>query len=76
MTVAELIERLEDVDPNTEIKLAMQPNYPMQGSIENVCLENDLNDKSKQKCIWIACSENQSYDCPHSAWMMEQIYTK
>ena len=74
MTVAELIERLEDVDPDLEVKLALQPNYPMKGSIENICLECGYD--GTQKNLWIACSENESYDCPRAVWGMEEIKTK
>ena len=39
----ELVEMMENegVAENTPIKLAMQPNYPMVGSINNFCLERN-----------------------------------
>lgn len=36
MNVAELIDRLSEYDPNTEVRLATQPNYPFEYSIGNV----------------------------------------
>lgn len=38
MNVAELIEILEDCDPETEIRLASQPKWPFEYSISNVVL--------------------------------------
>ena len=71
MTVAELIERLEGVDPSTEIKLALQPSYPMIGSVRNICIEHD---DDTDKCVWIACSGNEDYGCPSEAWTDDEIY--
>lgn len=72
MTVAQLIEALEDVEPSTEVKLALQPNYPMIGSIRNICIEKDgdWNDKT----LWIACSDNEDYGCPRTVWEESSIY--
>lgn len=33
MTAADLIEILEDLDPSTEVRLAMQPSWPFEYSI-------------------------------------------
>lgn len=35
MTAKDLIEQLQDLDPNTEIRLAIQPNYPFEHEIAN-----------------------------------------
>lgn len=36
MRVRELIEYLEEFDGDMEVKIAYQPNYPMQASIDDV----------------------------------------
>ena len=36
MRVYELIELLEELDPNMEIKIAYQPHWPMQAAIGDV----------------------------------------
>lgn len=33
MTAKDLIEQLQDLDPNTEIRLAIQPNYPFEHEV-------------------------------------------
>lgn len=42
MKVAELIERLNECDPDAEIRLAYQPSYPLQAHLKGVAvLESD-----------------------------------
>lgn len=41
MTVEELIWFLKDFDPNTEVRLAQQPNWPLQYEISNITLYED-----------------------------------
>lgn len=36
MTVQELIDMLEGVDPDMEVRLAFQPNYPMEYTVAGV----------------------------------------
>ena len=36
MTVEELIAELEDMDPSAEVRLAMQPRYPMEYTVDRV----------------------------------------
>ena len=36
MTAKDLIEILQDMDPNTEVRLAIQPNYPFEHSIDGI----------------------------------------
>ena len=72
MTVGELKEYLEDIDDDMPIKLALQPHYPMVGSLLNVCRE--LDDEGECKKVWFACSDNQDYGCPREAWDDDEIY--
>lgn len=65
-TVQDLIDALEGLDPNAPIRLAMQPNYPMIGSLRNVCIEHGEDDSVKT--VWLACSGHEDYGCPRNAW--------
>jgi len=38
MRVREIIEMLEDLDPNLEVRFASQPNYPLEYSIEDIVI--------------------------------------
>lgn len=70
MTVKELIEQLEDFDENLEVRLAMQPSYPMCGSIRNIC--HDMSNGENR--LLIACSGHEDYGCPRAAWDDTEIY--
>lgn len=65
-TVQDLLDALEDFDPSTPVRLAMQPNYPMTGSLRNVCVERGEDDSAK--AVWLACSGHEDYGCPREAW--------
>lgn len=45
MTVQELIDRLEDFDPDTEIRLMTQQSWPFENSIRGLCDGRDLKDE-------------------------------
>lgn len=70
MTVKELIETLEDFDENLEVRLALQPHYPMCGSIRNICHDQSHGENR----LLIACSDNEDYGCPSAAWDETEIY--
>lgn len=75
MTLNELIENLEDMrgrarTGDVEVRLAMQPSYPMLGSPLNVCLERK---KGGEDRVLIACSDHENYGCPSSAWDDDEI---
>lgn len=65
MTVGSLREMLEDIDDNVEVKIALQPSYPMRGRVRNVCLER--NEDYAVKALWIAASDNIDYDVPKAS---------
>jgi len=53
MTVGELIERLEDLDPNAEVRLMTQRHDPMESHVRGVCdnvelFEEDANADYKE----------------------------
>lgn len=58
MTKAELLEMLEELPDNAEITLALQPNYPMTGSIRNICIKR--RDGEAVGAV-IACSGHEAY---------------
>lgn len=41
MTVKELIEQLSDVNPNAEVRLAIQPRYPFEYEIQDEVVETE-----------------------------------
>jgi hypothetical protein len=45
MTVADLLDKLTRLDPDAEIRLALQPNYPFQYNIDAVVQVPVLNDR-------------------------------
>jgi len=73
MTVGQLKDHLDQFDNDTPIRLALQPNYPMLGSIQNVCnWVNSERSETGEVCL-IACSGNEGYGCPRDAWSESEI---
>lgn len=76
MTLEELIERLQDlvedgVDPSAEVRIAMQPSWPLQSTVRDVFPSDDLmvddpddepEDETASPVVWIVegsqCHEN------------------
>lgn len=73
-TIDDLYERYEEEASNIKVRLAMQPNYPMKGSIENFCMELD-SESYEPYTLYIACSDHQDYG-PRDAWNEDEIYRK
>lgn len=46
MTVAELIEELDGVDPDSEVRLAVQPRWPFEYSIAAIVQVPAVDDES------------------------------
>ena len=42
MTVGELIERLEDLDPDAEVRLMIQRHYPLESHVYGICGGQEL----------------------------------
>ena len=70
-TVGELKEALEFVDDNVKIKAALQPRYPMKGSLKNVCREVDADGNTV--CVWLAMSDNEDYGVDSDVWSDDEI---
>ena len=58
MTVKELIERLEELDGEAEVRLAYQENYPLQGDIRGVWI-------NQSDGVAYVVSGGQHYDAPY-----------
>jgi len=55
MTIQELIDRLQDFDPNAEVRLMTQENWPFQNSIRGICDARDLRDEDECDCAEAKC---------------------
>lgn len=56
MTVGELIGRLEEYEPDSEVRLAHQPNWPFEYGISEI-VEVDLNRVECPECEGDGCEE-------------------
>jgi hypothetical protein len=56
MKVAELIAELRNADPNDEVKVAVQPGYPMRADFEGVVMHGSD--------VWLVVGEHDGYDVP------------
>lgn len=52
MTASELISLLEDLDPDTEVRLAMQPSWPFEYSIERGVLVDAAMPAEDDDLLW------------------------
>jgi hypothetical protein len=68
MNVSELIERLSECDPNAEVRLATQPNWPLASMLDGVADSADVTGESM-------CEEHSEYGCsdctPAVVWLTE-----
>lgn len=76
MTLNDLIEELQDMLDNNpelgdqEIKIALQPNYPLASTIANVTIidgDDEVDDDECEPQIWIAIDEARGY-ASKAAW--------
>ena len=78
MKVSELIELLEQCDPDKEIRLATQPNYPLAFSLGGVYDpesaepwdEDEPADKGDTSLVWLleGTQSRDPYSVPRDAW--------
>ena len=52
MKVHELIELLEEMDPEADVWLMVQPSYPFEHRIEGVCQRSDLAEPDPEAEPW------------------------
>lgn len=68
MTVQELLELLEDADPNAEVRLATQPSWPLAFELAGVAEPDD--DEMPAGVVWLVTGdhpEDTPY-APEAAW--------
>ncbi|MDR3287058.1 MAG: hypothetical protein LBT27_06420 [Prevotellaceae bacterium] len=53
MKVKDLIEKLEDCNPEAEVRLAMQPRWAFE-----YCIENNIVQSEDEECVYLA-EDNQ-----------------
>ena len=63
MLVSELIERLEGFNPDAEIKIGLQPNYPLEANIFGVWDGED----TKYEAVYILAGDSKNY-LTRDAW--------
>ena len=68
MTVRELISALETFDENQEVRLAQQPNYPFEYSIDNIV---EFSDADKDDPYASSDSVSQDADDEHIVYITE-----
>lgn len=47
MTVSELIELLEDCDPDAEVLLMSQPSWPFEHTVAGVAIRSEIDDRDE-----------------------------
>jgi predicted DNA-binding transcriptional regulator YafY len=68
MTVAELIARLEEMDPDAVVRIATQPNYPLQAYLYRVVevdLADDEEEDGEEGTVVYLAEGDQHYSSPY-----------
>lgn len=68
ITVRELIERLQDAPEDAEVRVAIQPSYPLQTTLHGVA------DGEDERVVYLVASDNHPTNpyTPHNLW--EEAY--
>lgn len=64
MTVQELIDELEMMDPNAEVRLAMQPSWPFEYSIDQIAevsVVNKFDEEVEKKVLYLSEGSQLGY---------------
>lgn len=62
VTVEELIERLQEMEPGSIVRLATQPSYPFENTVGEIAQgETVSEDGDPVKVIWIGEGEQIGY---------------
>ena len=83
MTVAELIERLQDMDPEAEVRLATQPSWPLQSTVRGVASQAEVDEArfDEERCDEHGfyncdeCLDAANADAPNIVWIAEGVGT-
>lgn len=69
MTVAELIASLEEMDPDAVVRIATQPNYPLQSylyrAVEVDLTDDEDEDDEDQPTVVYLAEGDQHYSSPY-----------
>jgi hypothetical protein len=61
MTVGELKELLEGADPEAQVRLATQPNYPLEARVSGLAFSEDLEEAPEQPTVWVLEGSSMGY---------------
>lgn len=62
MTVQELIEMLQEQDPEAQVQVNLQPSYPLAANITSVIAEEDPEGPADEHLlVWIVTAEPHGY---------------
>jgi len=72
MTVRELMERLEEMNPDAEVHVMLQRHYPMQSKLLGVCesedlLEDEDDERAGSDVVFLVEGDHVGYGV-RSAW--------
>ena len=88
MTAAQLITLLEDCDPDTEIRIAHQPAWPLQCALAGIATDEDLDtppdvepDSGSADCLdggdrpvlWLVAGDHPDGDTPYAPERLWQV---
>lgn len=65
MTVAELIEMLEEMPSDAPVRLAQQPSWPLATHVAGVHIATHA--ETGDEVVWLAEGAGDGY-APHAAW--------
>jgi hypothetical protein len=71
MTVRELREALEQYQDDAEVRIAIQPHYPLQSTVAGVVSDREIDalpegaDEDEETVVWIV-EEDQVRDDPYA----------
>ena len=68
--IDELYESVENAD-DVEVKVAIQPSYPLRCELRNVCLQEHTDDSNS---VWFAIGNGEDYDVPNRVWNDSIVY--
>jgi hypothetical protein len=71
-TVGDLIDRLEQIDPETPLRVAFQPAWPLAGYVEAVTEVHSDPETGWTRGVWLAISGGVNHGehpyAPRAAW--------
>ena len=76
MTVQELIDALEQMDPDAEVQLATQPNYPLAYYLAGAVHSSDLEQSEEEMAEDNWQGRSDSEDTPGVCWLAQGSHTE